>query len=494
MGDPFSGFHDRIIIRQNVSELLSMQNKSNDMVYVRQIQRDFFVLWLFFSVLLIGLRFSGAMGTGSVLAGIALSFSFTLFYVFRRAAKFRTLLAERTGEPAIEAELIQQGGEPLLLAKQNVLDAFGQPALIVEAGRIRVCNRRAAELFNLSEGQENGPMAALRHPGLLSACEHVMTSGGHAEYEWEPARNRNEYWRADITALGLNPLSDGVLLVMTDQQPVRKAEQARADFLANASHELRTPLTSISGFIETMKGPAKDDLAVWPRFIDIMDEQTRHMKDLIGDLLSLSRIELSGHLLPDTRLDIGLAVEQVLEALGHIGQAQNIELVLEKPETPLFIMGDEGELKQVVRNLVGNAMKYAPAKTQIKITLGASVSLNEAQTQAARSWAGAGRITLRSSEQKPGPAVWLQVRDDGPGIKSQYLPRLGERFFRVDDSRGGEIEGTGLGLAIVKHIVARHRGALCRDLETQSGRIARAGGERSDRNGCGFRSRGFYLR
>jgi len=437
-----------------------MQNKSDDMVYIRQIQRDFFVLWVFFAGLTIMLGFSGAMGLGSALSLIAISFILTLLYTVRRAAKLRVLLAERANRSAIEEEMSQNDAEPLLLSKQNVLDAFGQPALIIEAGRIRVCNQRAAELFNLSEGQESGPMASLRHPGLLSACEHVMTTGGHAEFEWEPARNRNEYWRADITALGLSPIVDGILLVMTDQQPVRKAEQARADFLANASHELRTPLTSISGFIETMKGPAKDDLAVWPRFIDIMDEQTRHMKDLIGDLLSLSRIELSGHLLPDTELDLGVAVEQVLEALGHIGQAQDLELVLEKPETPLIIMGDEGELKQVVRNLVGNAMKYAPAKTQIKIALGHTASLDEAQAQAARSWAGAGRITLRSPEQKPGPAIWLQVRDDGPGIKREHLPRLGERFFRVDDSRGGEIEGTGLGLAIVKHIVARHRGGF----------------------------------
>jgi len=441
-----------------------MQNKSDDKVYIEQIQRDFFLLWLFFAGLTLVLGLGGAIGRGSVFTLIAISFILTFLYAARRAAKLRVRVSERVAEradqAAIEAETIQNEAGLLLLAKQNVLDAFGQPALIIEAGRIRVCNRRAAVLFSLSEGQENGPMAALRHPGLLAACEHVMTTGGKAEFEWEPARNRNEYWRADITALGLNPLVDGILLVMTDQQPVRKAEQARADFLANASHELRTPLTSISGFIETMKGPAKDDLAVWPRFIDIMDEQTRHMKDLIGDLLSLSRIELSGHLQPDTRLDLGVAVAQALEALGHIGQTQDLELVLEKPEIPLILMGDEGELKQIVRNLVGNAMKYAPAKTQIKITLGHAISLDEAHAQAARSWAGAGRMTLRSPEQKPGPAIWLQVRDEGPGIKREHLPRLGERFFRVDDSRGGEIEGTGLGLAIVKHIVARHRGGF----------------------------------
>jgi len=437
-----------------------MQNKSDDSVYIKQIWRDFFVLWLLFVTLLIVFGLGGAMRPASALTAIAISFAVTVLYAFRRIKALRRLVAESFGQPDFADEAVKNDAELAVLAKQNVLDAFGQPALIVEAGRIQVRNRRAAELFSLSEGQENGPMAALRHPALLAACEHVMATGGRAECEWEPARNRNEYWRADITALGLDPLVDGILLVMTDQQPVRKAEQARADFLANASHELRTPLTSISGFIETMKGPAKDDQAVWPRFIDIMDEQTRHMKDLIGDLLSLSRIELSGHVLPDTVLNLVPAVEVVLESLRHIGKAQGLELVLEKPERPLNILGDEGELKQVVRNLVGNAMKYAPENTQIKLTLGHSSSLDEAHAQAARSWAGAGRMTLRSPEQKPGPAIWLQVRDEGPGIKREYLPRLGERFFRVDDSRGGKIEGTGLGLAIVKHIVARHRGGL----------------------------------
>lgn len=441
-----------------------MTDKIEHTVYLQGVQRDFLVLWVIFATILSGLTLAGAITIVASIFGLSLSFGFMFLYYLKRAKKMRSQVA---GERAKRAEISKEAANARLLAKRSLLDALGLPALIIQEGQIRACNRQAAQLFNLPIGQAQGPVASLRHPGLLAACEEVMVLGGTAECEWQPARTPSDFWHADITALGVDPRMEGMLIVLTDQKPIRQAQQARADFLANASHELRTPLTSISGFIETMKGVAKDDLKAWPRFIDIMDEQTRHMKDLIGDLLSLSRIELSGHLVPDTKLDLGVTVEETLAALQHIGQARGLVLVFEKPARALFIMGDEGELKQVVRNLVGNAMKYAPENTNITLTLGSSNSLEDAQTHAARSWTGAGRVTLRAHEQKEGPAVWFQVRDSGQGVSQEHLPRLGERFFRVDDSRGGPIEGTGLGLAIVKHIVARHRGGFA--VESQYG-------------------------
>lgn len=341
-----------------------------------------------------------------------------------------------------------------------VLKALNQPALIVQETTVRVYNQSARRLFNLPDKQTDVSIASLRHPTLLDAIEHVLEQGGQAQCEVQPARNLGEYWLVEVTALGDETDKRSVLVVMTDQKPIRLAQKARADFLANASHELRTPLTSISGFIETMKGPAKDDYSVWPRFIDIMDDQTRHMRELISDLLSLSRIELSQHLLPETHLDLCQAAEDALEALQPIGAAQNLTFACERPDRSLMILGDEGEVKQVIRNLVGNAIKYAPDGSVIQITLGQSPSLLEAQSKAAREWSGASRMTLLNPQNVPGSAVWLRVRDYGVGISSEHLPRLGERFYRVDDSRGGPIEGTGLGLAIVKHIMARHRGGL----------------------------------
>jgi len=200
-----------------------------------------------------------------------------------------------------------------------LLQALNQPALLLSEKHIRASNQAARHIFRLPEGQTELAVASLRNPTLLGAIDKVLAEGGSAACEIQPARTPGDYWLADVTALGENPRQNGMLLVMTDQKPIRLAQRSRSDFLANASHELRTPLTSIAGFIETMKGPAKDDLAAWPRFIDIMDEQTRHMRELIKDLLSLSRIELSEHLLPNTELDLALAATEALDALHHVG-------------------------------------------------------------------------------------------------------------------------------------------------------------------------------
>lgn len=434
-----------------------MPAKPDHKVYLRQLRRDIFAVSSIFLLILLGLWAFGALtalvGAIAAVAGVICA----LGYYLRRG---RDGEANQPDQPVAEPTDDTLTARTIIDIKRSVLDGLDQPALLVSAGQIKVRNQAAIDLFNLPDNQINLPVVSLRDPGLLTAIETVVLTGEQAECVVKPARNPDQTWLCTFKALEQTSAHQDILIVLTDQKPVRLAERARADFLANASHELRTPLTSISGFIETMKGPAKDDFEVWPRFIDIMDEQTRHMKDLIGGLLSLSRIELSGHVMPDKRLDLGQAVAETLAALQHTGDARGLTLNLQRPEDPLLLMGDEGEIKQVVRNLVENAMKYAPENTDITLTLGASVSLDEAQTQAARSWAGAGRITLRAPEQKTGSAVWFQVRDHGQGVAQEYLPRLGERFFRVDDSRGGPIEGTGLGLAIVKHIIARHRGGF----------------------------------
>lgn len=345
-------------------------------------------------------------------------------------------------------------------ARQALLGALPQPALVLREGQIETCNPAGAQLFGLPQETGGLSIASLRRPRLLDAIETVNATGKAASCDISGARRPGDAWRAEIVPLSDDPQSGGILVVFTDQRPVHRAQSARADFLANASHELRTPLTSLSGFVETMKGPAKDDMEAWPRFIDIMDEQIRHMRELIADLLSLSRIELSEHLPPETELNLLPVVNATLDALRQLAAERRLTLTLDASDVVYLITADEREIKQVVSNLVGNAMKYAPDSSDIRIEIGRAGSVTLAQNEAMRRQADASRATLLAAPEGAGGAIWLRVSDTGAGIEANHLPRLGERFYRVDDSRGGPVEGTGLGLAIVKHIVSRHRGGL----------------------------------
>lgn len=419
-----------------------------------QFRRDMLRMFGFFAIILVGLTVTGALAAGSALIAGMISGAVSFLYFLWRTTRIKSEASGFEAKKPVPAPETSTDIEGILL------QALSHPALLIYDGRIKAGNEDAFQLFNLPADQPNRLAVSLRDPEILSALERVRQSGGRTNCEFQPARTPGEFWLAEVTAMGAAPDEDGILIVLSDQKPIRLAHKARADFLANASHELRTPLTSISGFIETMKGPASDDYAAWPRFIDIMDEQTRHMRDLIGDLLSLSSIELREHLQPETTLDLAAAVDETIEALRLIGTARGLTLNVRSASVPLTMTADEGEVKQVIRNLVGNAMKYAPEASEIEISMGYSPSFVEAQTVAARSWAGANRLTLLNPQRQDCAAIWLQVRDAGLGIAPEHLPRLGERFYRVDGSRGGPIEGTGLGLAIVKHIMAHHQGGL----------------------------------
>jgi two-component system phosphate regulon sensor histidine kinase PhoR len=207
----------------------------------------------------------------------------------------------------------------------------------------------------------------------------------------------------------------------------------RADFIANASHELRTPLATLSGFIETLQGPAREDTAARERFLAIMRAQATRMARLIDDLLSLSRIELNAHLRPDKEVDLVPLIRQTIDGLQTLARDRGVEVRVTAPER-LIVHGDRDELLRVFENLIENGLKYAPSGKRLDVTLAAS-------------------------EGAKGEAH-VAVRDYGPGIAPEHLPRLTERFYRVDvvDSRAQG--GTGLGLALVKHILARHRGRL----------------------------------
>jgi two-component system, OmpR family, phosphate regulon sensor histidine kinase PhoR len=225
------------------------------------------------------------------------------------------------------------------------------------------------------------------------------------------------------------------LMTFHDLTPLRRVEEMRADFVANASHELRTPLAALSGFIETLQGSAREDAGARHRFLAIMQEQARRMARLIDDLLSLSRIELNAHRRPDTPVDLVPIVRQVVEGLETLARDRGVIVDIEAVPV-LTVPGDHDELVRVFENLIENALKYGAAGRRVDITL----------TRAA------------SSEGEPEARVG--VHDYGPGIAPEHLPRLTERFYRVDVRESRAQGGTGLGLALVKHILNRHRGRL----------------------------------
>jgi two-component system phosphate regulon sensor histidine kinase PhoR len=210
----------------------------------------------------------------------------------------------------------------------------------------------------------------------------------------------------------------------------------RADFIANASHELRTPLASLTGFIETLLGPARDDAVNRERFLGIMLEQAGRMARLIDDLLSLSRIELKVHVRPVASVDLGPLVGHVADVLAPLARENGSTVVTRVPDRPAQVRGDRDELIQVVANLGENGIKYGRPEGMVTITVAA-----EPGPDAAPGWV-------------------VTVTDDGPGIAPEHLPRLTERFYRVDADTSRRQKGTGLGLAIVKHIVNRHRGRM----------------------------------
>jgi two-component system phosphate regulon sensor histidine kinase PhoR len=227
-----------------------------------------------------------------------------------------------------------------------------------------------------------------------------------------------------------------MLMTFHDQTPLRRVEEMRADFVANASHELRTPLAALSGFIDTLQGPAKDDAKARERFLSIMHAQATRMARLIDDLLSLSRVELSAHVRPDTTVDIVPIIRQVADGLEPLARERQVDVEIALPETQVLIAGDREELLRLFENLIENALKYGASGGRVIVSL----------------------TTAASAEGTP--EVRVTVRDFGPGIAPEHLPRLTERFYRVDVGDSRSQGGTGLGLSLVKHILNRHRGRL----------------------------------
>jgi two-component system phosphate regulon sensor histidine kinase PhoR len=320
--------------------------------------------------------------------------------------------------------------------------ALGSAAVLTDGrGVVRYRNAEARALAaHLTPGE---PLAlGLRVPVILEALDRVMAGAPALNVAWSQ-RVPTEQWfearvapiaypprPADAGAAGRDARPDFILVTVEDLTERHRLERMRADFVANASHELRTPLAAVSGFIETLQGPARDDPAARERFLAIMSDQARRMRRLIDDLLSLSRIEMRAHLRPADTVDLAEILPRVVSALAPI--AGDVSLDLDVAGPPLPLRGDADELAQVFSNLIENAIKYG----------------------------GAGKtVTVRAGRAAAG-AIVVSVADQGPGIAAEHLPRLTERFYRADIASSRAKQGTGLGLAIVKHILARHRARL----------------------------------
>jgi len=335
-----------------------------------------------------------------------------------------------------------------LQERDAFLAGLPEPLLTVDANRtIRFMNEAAKDLLGRDlVGRDL--TAALRVPDLLEAVEEAF-HGNPQSHLWFTLPGEIELFFAAHIATLQTPDTDAktVTIALYDLTAAKRAESLRADFVANASHELRTPLASLMGFIETLQGPARDDEKARQRFLQVMAEQAARMGRLIDDLLALSRIELHEHTPPRTRVDIAAILQRVTQELAFKAQGKSMELVLEIPADLPPVAGDEDDLMRVYQNLVDNAIKYGFSETPVVLTV-TPLTPGSAESRAL------GRSGLK-----------VTVRNQGEGISRDHIPRLTERFYRVNTAKSRELGGTGLGLAIVKHIVNRHKGVLRIDSE-----------------------------
>ncbi len=338
--------------------------------------------------------------------------------------------AERT----IDAVIAGLPDPVIVLDRDGLVTAFNDKALAVAPA----LTRGAPVLL------------ALRVPDVVQAIRRTATGGGMSRVEFFE-RVPADRWSEALVFPILLPVGapggsrERVVVTFHDLTPLRRVEEMRADFIANASHELRTPLASLSGFIETLQGPAREDAAARERFLAIMKEQATRMARLIDDLLSLSRIELNEHVPPRGSVDLVGIIRQVADGLQPLARDREVAVKIEAPAGPLAVIGDRDELIRVFENLVENALKYGATGKRVEITVA--------------------RDTGAADE------VCVAVRDHGPGIAPEHLPRLTERFYRVDVSESRAQGGTGLGLSLVKHILTRHHGRLTISSELGRGAI-----------------------
>ncbi len=346
---------------------------------------------------------------------------------------------------AVTHALDEREARIVCLARDNdhLLDALSAPVLLVSKNSELVrFNDAAHRVFgDLKPGQHISRI--LRDPGFDGAIVSGLGDGLSSVVEVMVTRDHvDSHYVLDVAPLP-GGLGDAALMVVChDVTGVRRTEQMRVDFVANASHEIRSPLTTLIGCIETLQGPACDDAGSRARFLAMMEAQGRRMANLVEDLLSLSRIEIREHAQPHGEIAIGPLLCRLASTLHFDAERRAMTIDLDVPGTMPPVRGDEDEIEQALYNLIANAIGYGRQGTEVRLAAGIAERPPD---------------YLRVAR---GRLAWISVSDQGDGIEAHHLPRLTERFYRIDKARSRERGGTGLGLAIVKHILTRHRGEL----------------------------------
>jgi two-component system phosphate regulon sensor histidine kinase PhoR len=331
-----------------------------------------------------------------------------------------------------------------------ILDALSEGVFLIDGARqIRFANKSARQLFGEGVVGYNF-VRAVRHPDFVNCVDQVLSGQDKASVTIQLHRPAATVYQVNVVGIEPTDPDDARAVVsIVDISHVHEAEQMRSDFVANVSHELRSPLTALTGFIETLKGAARDAPEVRDRFLNIMEKEANRMNRLIGDLLSLSKVESNARIRPTGRSDVPAIIERVMTLLSLQAQSEGKTLRLVCETTQPLVPGDDDELTQVFQNLIENSLKYSAPETEVMVNV----------------------ADLEHVAGLRGPALSIAVRDQGPGIPQSHIPRLTERFYRVDAGRSRHKGGTGLGLAIVKHIISRHRGRLQITSELEAGSV-----------------------
>ena len=350
-------------------------------------------------------------------------------------ASFALHLASRRRSFAIDAARSARAEDITVIpsAARSVLECVDEPLLVLDrTGRIIFANKASQGLVG-PDAERKRISAVLRTPEVLESIDRILAGGEPEDIAFSVHVPVQYHYEAHIARdrAGL------VVLRVRDLTAIRRAEELRVDFVANASHELRTPLAAVTGFIDTLRGHAKDDAPARESFLEIMSVEAGRMRRLIEDLLSLTRIELNEHNPPSSEVDVVSIIHDAAAVLAPLAQADRTTVEIE-PHVPLSVVGDRDDLTQVFQNLLHNAIKYGGERGHVRIRFGHAEMPGKA---------GAGQH-------------YVAIQDHGEGIPREAIPRLTERFYRVDVKRSRERGGTGLGLAIVKHIINRHQGRL----------------------------------
>lgn len=372
---------------------------------------------------------AGALGAGPALAAAAALGVCVGVILLRRGA--------RRPPPGAETTHGMDGRQAAALLVA-LTDSLPDPLLLLDA-RGWVVEANAAARRLLGARMAGRPLASvLRNPALLDAIDALLRGREADEVAFSLPVPVERHLRATLSRLEMparagEATAPAVIVVLHDVTDMRRMEQMRVDFVANVSHELRTPLSILSGFIETLRGPARDDPEAQLRFLDIMADQARRMARLVDGLLSLSRIEMDEHRAPTGTVDLGELARAVAAALQPVADAATATLRIDLPAALPAVIGDRDQLFQVLQNLMDNAIKYGGPE---------------------------GEVTVEAGPPAVPGHVAITIRDRGEGIPRAHIPRLTERFYRIDPARSRERGGTGLGLAIVKHVINRHNGRL----------------------------------